>query len=111
MFTRTVSRALLASVAAGLVTFAMGPAKAEMNAPRTAVVHFADLDVSTAIGKERLGKRIAFAAETVCGRADELSYFSKKAISACEDDAIATANRGLVQVFAEAGTSVRVAAN
>lgn len=111
MFTRTVSKALLASVAAGLVTFALNPAQAAMNAPRTAVVRFGDLDLATSSGKARLSKRIAFAADTVCGRADELSYFSRKAIGACTDDAIANANRGLVEVFAQAGTSIRVAAN
>lgn len=111
MFTRTVSKALLASVAAGLATFAMAPAHAEIGAPRSVVVHFGDLDVSSASGKAILAKRIAFAAETVCGPADQLSYFSRKAIAACETDAIANANRGLVEVFAQAGTSLRVAAN
>ncbi|MFD1612754.1 UrcA family protein [Sphingomonas tabacisoli] len=111
MFTRTVSKALLASVAAGLVTFAMGPAHAEIGAPRSMVVKFGDLDLSTTSGKARLGKRIAYAAQTVCGPVDERSYFSNKANLACENDAIANANRGLVEVFAQAGTSIRVAAN
>lgn len=111
MFTRTISKALLASAAAGLVTFAMAPAHAEIGAPRSMVVHFGDLDVGTASGKAVLAKRIAFAAETVCGPADQFSYYSRKAIGACQDDAIATANRGLVEVFAQAGTAIRVAAN
>lgn len=111
MFARHVSKALLASVTAGLLTFAVNPAKAEMNAPRTMLVRFGDLDLKSDSGKATLGRRIAYAAATVCGPADQLSYFSRKANLACEDDAIANANRGLVQVFARAGTSIRVAAN
>jgi UrcA family protein len=111
MFTRTVSKALLASVAAGLVTFAMGPAHAEIGAPRSMVVRFGDLDVGSASGKAVLAKRIAFAAETVCGPADQFSYYSRKSTAACQSDAIANANRGLVEVFANAGTELRVAAN
>lgn len=110
MVTYLVSRVLLASATAGLVTLAMAPARAEIGAPRSMVVHFGDLNLSSDSGRATLGRRIAFAAETVCGPVDSLSYFSRKAELACEDNAIANANRGLVQVFARAGTSVRVAA-
>lgn len=112
MFTRTISKALLASVAAGVATFAMAPLHAEMGAPRSVLVSYSDLDLKTEAGLGRLNKRIAFAAETVCGPADMLSYQSRQAIAACEGDAIANANRGLVQVFADAGNgTIRVAAN
>ena len=111
MFTRTVSKALLASVAAGLVTFAMAPAHAEISAPRTAVVSYSDLDLNSDDGQARLRKRIAFAAQTVCGPADMLNYQSRQSTAACETDAIARANRGLVQVFAQKGGTIRVTAN
>ena len=111
MFARTVSKALLASVAAGLVTFAISPAQAELNAPRSVVVRYSDLDLKSDLGRSRLNKRIAFAAETVCGPADELSYYSRMSTAACEDRAIANASRGLVEVFANAEGTIRVAAN
>ena len=112
MFTRTASKALLASVAAGLVTFALTPAHAEIGAPRSMLVRYSDLDLQTASGKTRLQKRIAFAAETVCGPADGLSYFSRQATAACETNAISNASRGMVEVFAQAGNgTIRVAAN
>jgi UrcA family protein len=112
MFTRTVSKALLASAAAGLVTFAVAPAHAEIGAPRSMLVRYSDLDLQSDAGKTRLQKRIAFAAETVCGPADGLSYFSRQATAACEENAIANASRGMVQVFAQAGGgTLRVSAN
>ncbi len=111
MFTRTVSKALLASAAAGLVTFAVAPAHAELNVPRSVAVPFGDLDLKTDVGQKRLMKRIAYAAETVCGPADTLSYHSRRLVAECRGETIASANQGLVEVFAQAGTTIRVAAN
>ena len=112
MFTRTLSKALLASLTAGAATFAMIPAAhAETSKARFVTVSYADLDLNTDTGKTRLEKRIAFAAETVCGPADTFNYQSRMATAACESDAIASANRGLVEVFADAsagGGSIRV---
>lgn len=111
MFTRTASKALMASIAAGLVTFAMTPAHAELGAPRSVAVPFNDLDLKTEVGQARLMKRIAFAAETVCGPVDKLSYFSRRSSVACQDRAISNASRTMVEVFAQAGSTIRVAAN
>lgn len=110
MFTRTISKALLASVAAGLVTFAVAPAGAELGAPRSVAVSYTDLDLSSSYGKGILKKRIAFAAQTVCGPVDRLSYYSVKSVAACEENAIANATRGMVEVFAERGSTIRVSA-
>jgi UrcA family protein len=111
MFTRTASKALLASVAAGLATFAVAPAQAEINAPRSVAVPFTDLDLKTEVGQSRLKKRIAFAAEIVCGPVDTLSYHSRQAVGACRTGAIDSASRGMVEVFADAGSTIRVTAN
>ena len=111
MLTRTASKALLAAVTAGLVTFAMAHANAELGAPRSVAVPYGDLDLKSESGQLRLKKRIAFAAEVVCGPADTLSYHSRQAISACQGNAIANASRGMVEVFADAGGTIRVAAN
>ena len=111
MFTLTASKALMASIAAGFVTFAVAPAHAELGAPRSVAVSFNDLDLKSDAGQARLTKRIAFAAETVCGPVDKLSYFSRRAVDACQDFAISNAKRTMVEVFAQAGTTIRVAAN
>lgn len=111
MFTRFIPKALLASAAAGLATFALTPAQAELGAPRSVIVSYADLDLSSDSGRNQLKRRVAFAAETVCGPADRLSYHSKKAVGACQDNAIANASRGMVEVFANAKGTIRVAAN
>jgi UrcA family protein len=111
MFTRHVAKALLASVTAGLVTFAVSPAQAELDAPRSVLVRYGDLDLKSDAGRATLDKRIAFAAGTVCGPADGLSYSSRRSVAACEERAIANASRGLVEVFASAQGEIRVAAN
>ena len=111
MFARHISKALLASLTAGIATFAMTPAQAELDAPRSVIVHYSDLDLKSDGGRATLNKRIAFAAQTVCGRADELSYYSRMSTAACEDRAITNASRGLVEVFANAEGTIRVAAN
>lgn len=106
-----ISKALLASTIAGLATFAMTPVHAETTSPRSMLVSYADLDLKSDSGQARLKKRIAFAAETVCGPADTFNYQSRMATAACETDAIASANRGMVEVFADAsagGGSIRV---
>ena len=103
-----ISKALLASAAAGLATLAMAPVHAETTSPRSVLVSYADLDLKSDHG---LKKRIAFAAETVCGPADRFNYPSRMATAACEQDAVASANRGLVEVYADAsagGGSIRV---
>jgi UrcA family protein len=111
MFTRFASKTLLASVAAGLVTFAVAPAQAEIGAPRSVEVRYSDLDLKTEAGQHRLKKRVAFAAEIVCGPADTLSFASKASVAGCQDRAIANASRAMVEVVAQAGSTLRVAAN
>jgi UrcA family protein len=111
MFTRHISKALLASVAAGLVTFAMTPAQAQLSEQRSVRVSFADLNLKSDAGREHLARRISNAADQVCGSADIRDFNGSEAVKLCRNDAIATANRGLVEVFAQAGNSIRVAAN
>lgn len=106
MLTRNLTKALLASITAGVATLAVAPAHAETSRPQSVMVSYADLDLKSDNGQARLKKRIAFAAETVCGPADMLNYQSRMATAACEGDAIASANRGLVEVLAENGDSV-----
>lgn len=111
MTTRFTAKALLASVAAGLVTFTVAPASAELGVPRSVAVGYTDLDLKTPGGQDQLKRRIAYAAQTVCGPADTLSFASKKSVGACQTRAIANASRVMVEVFADAGSTIRVAAN
>ncbi len=109
MTTRFALKALLASTFAAAATFAVAPAHA--GAPRSVAVPYTDLDLKSASGQTQLRKRVAFAAEIVCGPADTLSYHSKKAVAGCQDRAVANASRAMVEVFAQAGGEIRVAAN
>lgn len=111
MSTRFAVKALFASAAAAAATFAIAPAHAELGAPRSVAVPYTDLDLKTETGQAQLKKRVAFAAEIVCGPADTMSYFSKKSVAACQDRAVANAGRAMVQVFANAESTITVAAN
>lgn len=108
---RLFTKAFIASVAAGVATLALTPAHAEMGAPHSVTVSFADLDLNSSAGKARLERRIATAAREVCGPVDQLSYSDRRSNEACKQDAIARAGRAMVEVVANARTSVRVAAN
>jgi len=111
MITRFALKAVFASTVAAAAAFAAMPAHAELGAPRSVAVSYTDLDLKTATGQNQLRKRIAFAAELVCGPADTLSYHSKKSVAGCRDRAVAGAQQGMVEVFAQAGSTIRVAAN
>lgn len=112
MFTRTATKALLASAAAGFATFMLMPAAhAEIGAPRTMKVRYSDLNLSTDAGKAQLDRRISYATEVVCGPADTLSYNSMKDVGACQSFAVGNAHRAVVTVLAERKGEIRVAAN
>lgn len=110
MFTRFASLAVASALTAALVS-ASAPAHADLGAPRSMTVAHGDLDLSTETGRARLSRRVAFAAETVCGPADDRSYYSRKSIAACQNDAIAAAQPAMVSVFADAGATLIVAAD
>lgn len=108
---RLFAKALLASTLAASATFAVAPAHADSSAFRSVAVRYADLDLKSQAGKATLERRIAFAAETVCGPADTLSYHSRRSVAGCEARAIANAGRATVDVIAAAESTLRVAAN
>lgn len=110
MFTRFTAKALLASLTAGFVTFAVAPAHAQSDAPRSVSVFFGDLNLKSDAGKAHLARRINVAAREVCGSADVRDFNGMEAMKNCRNEAIATANRGLVEVFAKAETALLVAA-
>lgn len=108
---RLFAKALLASTLAAGATFAVAPVHAESTGVRSVAVRYADLDLKSQAGKDTLQRRIAFAAGTVCGPADTLSYHSRQSVASCEARAIANAGRATVDVIAAAESTLRVAAN
>jgi UrcA family protein len=108
---RLFARAFIASVAAGVATLALTPARAESDTPRSVTVSFADLNLKSDAGKARLERRIAVAASTVCGPVDRLSMTDRRANDDCRTRAIANAGRAMVEVVENARGSIRVAAN
>lgn len=108
---RLFARALIASVAAGVATLALSPARAESDLPRSVAVSFADLNLKSDAGKARLERRIALAAATVCGPVDRLSMSDRRTNDDCRSRAIANAGRAMVEVVEGARNSIRVAAN
>lgn len=107
---RLFAKAFIASVAAGVATLAFTPAHAETEG-RSVTVSFADLNLSSDAGKARLERRIATAAATVCGPVDRLSLTDRRTNDDCRQRAIANAGRAMVEVVANARSSIRVAAN
>ena len=74
-------------VATALVTPTVGQA-AEAISVR---VSYADLNLATGFGQNKLERRIAFAARSVCGTADPRDLNFVRAVSDCRDGTIADA--------------------
>ena len=66
MFVRSTSLAA-AAVAAGLLTLGLAAAPAVAQPAETVLVSYADLNLASQLGRERLDRRIASAAEQLCG--------------------------------------------
>ncbi|HEV2595744.1 MAG TPA: UrcA family protein [Sphingomicrobium sp.] len=75
------------AVAAALVIPTVGFA-AEQHSAR---VSYADLNLATRVGQQKLKRRIAFAASNVCETADRLDLVFARAVTECRDGAIADA--------------------
>jgi UrcA family protein len=108
---RLLARAFIASIAAGVATLALSPARAETDAPRSVAVSFADLNLKSDAGKARLERRIALAASAVCGPVDRLSLTERRTNEDCRSRAIANAGRAMVEVVEGSRKVIRFAAN
>ena len=89
----------LASLSAGS---AAPPALAQEQTGRTAIVKFADLDLSTPAGRATLDRRVKRAARHVCELAGPTSPTDFDRISACREQALSDAIR---QIQLAAGSS------
>ncbi|HZU51992.1 MAG TPA: UrcA family protein [Sphingomicrobium sp.] len=72
---------------------------AEENSTR---VSYADLNLATGIGQTALQRRIAFAAEMVCGSADPRDLVYWQAVGNCRTDTIADAQPAYEAAVAQA---------
>lgn len=107
MFARYATKALFATAAvAATLVFVVSPASAET---RTRAVSYADLDLQSDAGVNRLNRRIKSAARYVCGPIGSREYSLTKYVMDCRADAIANANRAVVTVLATAKSGDRLA--
>ena len=88
MFVRSTSLAA-AAVAAGLLSLGFAAAPAMAQPVDTVLVSYADLDLASQIGRERLDRRIAGAAEQLCGEYDAVQLRWAAAVRACQSETIA----------------------
>lgn len=110
MTTRLFNKFVVAATTIGLACTAAAPASAQTE-PRSVKVSFADLDLGSTNDRARLDRRINNAASYVCGSRYVRELSLAKQVDECRTDAIARANRAVVEVLAARGDSVRVAAN
>lgn len=75
------------TIAAAILTVTATPALAEPAA--TQAVTYADLDLSTAAGRDRLERRIGAAVRTVCGRAWPTDLRSVAEVRECRAETLA----------------------
>ena len=103
---------IAASALATAVLIKAVPAFAE-TAPTQAVsiVHTADLDLSTASGREALDHRLVTAAYDVCGTASDADLAGKNQIRACRADVLANARAQSVQLANRGTGTILIAAS
>jgi len=88
MFVRSTSLAS-AAVAAGLLTLGLAASPAVAQPVETVLVSYADLDLASQIGRQRLDRRIAYAAEQVCGSFSPIELRWAAAVRSCQFETIA----------------------
>ena len=65
-------------------------------------VSYADLNLATDLGQHKLQRRIAFAAELVCDKTDQLNLALSRAIAECQNGAIQDAQPAFTAAVAAA---------
>jgi UrcA family protein len=93
------------TAAAFLITAAAlkaAPALAEPVSPEinVALVHTADLDLSTQAGQRQLDSRLVQAAREVCGTASDVDLEGKNQVRHCRNEVLARANTQRDQLLA-----------
>ncbi|MGZ8349299.1 MAG: UrcA family protein [Allosphingosinicella sp.] len=91
------------AIAAAILTASSTAALALPHYSPTRTVSYADLDLSTAAGRERLDRRIAAAVRDVCGKPSLVDLSGYSEMRACRTETLAQVNNQRVgQVFVTA---------
>ena len=84
------------------------PALAEPEALPTASVHTADLDLSSAAGRQTFLGRVKSASARVCGRAPTSPLIEAREIQACEAAVARSAQQAMTIALARSGEATQV---
>ncbi|MEA2999239.1 MAG: hypothetical protein QOK17_1072 [Sphingomonadales bacterium] len=74
---------ILLPLAALAATLTAGPAFAQPGAPAPQIVHYADLDLSSAAGRQELDRRIGVAVRDACGTASDADLHGRNLVQLC----------------------------
>lgn len=106
---------LLIALGSFLATAAVikaAPALAEPVQPQNvSIVHTADLDLSTAAGRNALDHRLVKAAYDVCGAASDVDLAGKNKVRTCRTDVLAKARAESRQLASRGSGTILIAAS
>jgi UrcA family protein len=104
---------ILLSIAAAAAALGAAPALARDSAPtpRSQIVRYSDLNLSSVAGRQTLDRRIAVAVRQVCGQASDADIRGKNAVHRCRADTAKSvaARREAALASATSGASTRLA--
>lgn len=93
------------------VAIRAAPALAEPAQPQNvSIVHTADLDLSSDIGRRELDQRLVIAAREVCGEASDVDLVGKNKVRACRSDVLAKARASGEQLASRNDGTILLAA-
>lgn len=84
-------KTLPALAAVGMAALLLVPTIAKADEPNSARVSYADLNLVSPVGQQKLQHRIGFAAKSVCYTDDNVDLQMAPAVRACRDTAVANA--------------------
>ena len=105
MLHSSIIKAFIASAAAGVATFTFIPAaQADVGAETvSARVSYADLDLASDVGVNRLRQRVSSAARAICAADADQLLAQKMQSSRCADQAIANGFARIAELRANGG--------
>jgi UrcA family protein len=74
---------ILLPIAAFAAALTAGPALAQPSGPAPQIVHYADLDLSSATGRSELDRRIGLAVREACGTASDSDLHGRNLVQRC----------------------------
>lgn len=102
---------IAASALATAIVIKAVPALAEPAQPHNfTIVHTADLDLSSKVGRATLDHRLVIAAHDVCGSASAVDLAGKNQVRSCRTDVLAKARATGAEIASRGSGSILVAA-